>query len=160
MRGGEFVEQKVGQKERSEQIDLKGAFEAVLGQFALLLRAARVVRQNVDPIVGVQFPGEPHDVGEPRVVREVVRHAEFARDPGGLLGVAPDEDHVVSRLDERTRRGGADAVAAPGDDDGFSAFVFHKNSFIPCPRKEGAVGKITDFQAGGSFVLSFAPFPL
>ena len=145
VRGGEFVEEQAGQKKLREHVDLKGALEAVLGQFPLVLRAARVVRQNVDPLVCVQFPGEPHDVGEFGVIGKMELAAEFVGCPLGFFGVASDEDHVLPRFHERTRRGGADPVAAPGDDDGFFAFVFHKNSFAAAAPNRGGGRKIYRF---------------
>lgn len=146
VRRRKFLKQETGEQKGREQIDLKGALEAVAGQFSLLLRAAGVVRQNVDLFVGVQFPGETHDVRKTRVVGEVIRTAEFVGYPLGFFGVASDDDYVVSRLYQRPRRGGADPVAAPCDDDGFPVFSFHTLPFRPAVPRRGAVVKISVFQ--------------
>lgn len=146
VRRREFVEQQAGEKELREQIDLEGALETVFCQRPFLLRAARVIRQNVDLFVGVQLPREPHDVGEFGVIGKVERAAEFVGYPLGFFGIASDEDHAMSLFDERPRRGGADPVAAPGDDDRFPAFSFHTLPFRPAVPRRGAVGNFSVFQ--------------
>ena len=140
LNSGEFIEEQTGEQKLREQIDLEGALEAVLGQRPFLLRAAGVVGEDVDPVVLPEFRREPHDVGELGVVGEVIRTAEFCGDLLGLLGIAPDEDHAVSRPDEGARGGGADPVAAPCDNDGFPVFGLHILPFRPAvPHGERSV---------------------
>ena len=103
-RGGEFVEEQMRQKELREQIDLEGALEPVLGQRAFLLRAPGVVGEHVDPVVLRQLRRKPDDVGETRVVGEVVGTAEFGGDLRCLIRIAPDEDHAMTLLHKRARR--------------------------------------------------------
>lgn len=138
-RRGEFIEEQTGQKELREQVDLEGALETVLGQRPFLLRAAGVVGEDVDLVVLPEFRREARDVGQFGVVGEMVRAAEFGGDLLGFFGIAPDEDHAMPRPDEGARGGGADPVAAPGDDDRFLAVGLHSVSFRPPPALRGAV---------------------
>ena len=120
--GAQPLQQQVGQQERCQVVDRKGALVAVGGGAAAAHGDAGVVDQHVEPRAGAQdlLRQRPH-LGQHREVGGYGRHLPVAGGGGdrarrgtGARLVAPVHDQGAAPLGQRQGGGAPDAVGAPG----------------------------------------------
>jgi len=120
--GAESSQQQVRQQERREVVDLEGHLVTVGADGARGEDGARVIGQDVDPLVASQqVRREPAHVRKPTVVRQVRPAAYPPRHRRGLVWRPPHHRHGGSELGEPPGRCRADPGTRAGDHDGLAA---------------------------------------
>lgn len=109
-----------------EVVHLERLLQPVTRQLALVELPARVVREHVDPRIGIQqLPGQPAHPRQVLEAGEVVWRVEPCRDGPRLLRRTADEDDTVTASDELTGCRGPDPVAGSRYDDGAHGVSCH-----------------------------------